>query len=165
MVFQFRLQHSRSKRPKRLAHLHERVDAIAHLRPPRIRENRSAAEGSRSKLHPALRPADHLSFDQPIHDAYPNAIVNTHPSLLPKFKGWHAVEDALAAGETVTGCTVHFATLEVDEGPILAQETVPVLPDDTVETLHERIKDVERRLYPEVLRSLLEDGTERGTEE
>ena len=99
-------------------------------------------------------------FDQPIHDAYPSAVVNTHPSLLPAFKGWHAVEDALAAGVTVTGCTVHLATLEVDEGPILAQETVPVLPDDTVESLHERIKDVERRLYPEVLRSLLADDTE-----
>ena len=94
-------------------------------------------------------------FDQPIHDAFPNAVVNTHPSLLPDFKGWHAVDDALAAGVAVTGCTVHLATLEVDEGPILAQEAVPVLPDDTVETLHERIKDVERRLYPEVLRSLL----------
>ena len=63
----------------------------------------------------------------------------------------------MAAGVQVTGCTVHLATLEVDEGPILAQEPVPVLPDDTVETLHERIKDVERRLYPEVLRSLLDD--------
>ena len=55
---------------------------------------------------------------------------------------------------------MHLATLEVDEGPILAQEAVPVRPDDTVETLHERIKDVERRLYPEVLRSLLQDDTE-----
>ena len=96
-------------------------------------------------------------FDQPIHDAYPDAVVNTHPALLPAFKGWHAVEDALAAGVKVTGCTVHLATLEVDEGPILAQEAVPVLLDDTVESLHERIKDVERRLYPEVLRSLLEE--------
>jgi formyltetrahydrofolate-dependent phosphoribosylglycinamide formyltransferase len=96
-------------------------------------------------------------LDQPIHDAFPGAIVNTHPSLLPAFKGWHAVEDALAAGVEVTGCTVHLATLEVDEGPMLAQEAVPVLPDDTVETLHERIKDVERRLYPEVLRGLLEE--------
>ena len=101
-------------------------------------------------------------FDQPIHDAFPNAVVNTHPSLLPDFKGWHAVEEALAAGVEVTGCTVHLATLEVDEGPILAQEQVPVRPDDTVETLHERIKDVERRLYPEVLRSLL-DGETEGT--
>lgn len=92
---------------------------------------------------------------QPIHDAYPGAIVNTHPALLPSFKGWHAVDDALAYGVKVTGCTVHLATLEVDEGPILAQEAVPVLDDDTVDTLHERIKDVERRLYPRVLRQLI----------
>jgi phosphoribosylglycinamide formyltransferase-1 len=65
------------------------------------------------------------------------------------------VEDALAAGVKVTGCTVHLATLEVDDGPILAQEAVPVLEDDTVETLHERIKDVERRLYPKVLRQIV----------
>lgn len=91
-----------------------------------------------------------------IHDAYPGAVVNTHPALLPAFKGWHAVEDALAAGVKVTGCTVHIATLEVDDGPILAQEAVPVLDGDTVETLHERIKDVERRLYPKVLRELVD---------
>jgi phosphoribosylglycinamide formyltransferase-1 len=95
-------------------------------------------------------------LSKPIHDAYPDRIVNTHPALLPAFKGWHAVEDALAAGVKVTGCTVHLARLEVDEGPILAQEAVPVLPDDTVETLHERIKEVERRIYPEVLRKMLQ---------
>lgn len=100
---------------------------------------------------------------QPIHDAFPGAIVNTHPALLPAFKGWHAVKDALAAGVKVTGCTVHLATLEVDEGPILAQEAVPVLEGDTVETLHERIKDVERRLYPKVLRELL-SGTREDDE-
>jgi phosphoribosylglycinamide formyltransferase-1 len=94
-------------------------------------------------------------LSKPIHDAYPDRIVNTHPALLPAFKGWHAVDDALAAGVKVTGCTVHLARLEVDEGPILAQEAVPVLPDDTVETLHERIKEVERRIYPEVLRELM----------
>ncbi len=92
---------------------------------------------------------------EPIHEAYPGRIVNTHPALLPAFKGWHAVEDALAAGVKITGCTVHLATLAVDEGPILAQEAVPVLPDDTVETLHERIKQVERRLYPRVLAELV----------
>jgi len=97
---------------------------------------------------------------QAVHDAYPGAIVNTHPSLLPAFKGWHAVDDALAAGVRITGCTVHLATLEVDEGPILAQEAVPVLDGDTVETLHERIKDVERRLYPEVLRELVSGAQE-----
>ena len=90
-----------------------------------------------------------------VHDAYPGRIVNTHPALLPAFKGWHAVRDALAAGADTTGCTVHLATLEVDEGPIIAQEEVPVLPGDTEETLHERIKEVERRLYPQVLRDLL----------
>jgi phosphoribosylglycinamide formyltransferase 1 len=93
---------------------------------------------------------------EPVHEAFPGQIVNTHPALLPAFKGWHAVEDALAAGVKVTGWTAHLATLEVDDGPILAQEPVPVRPDDTAETLHERIKDVERRRYPELLAGLLE---------
>jgi phosphoribosylglycinamide formyltransferase 1 len=83
-----------------------------------------------------------------VHDAFPSRILNTHPALLPAFPGWHAVRDALAAGVTETGCTVHLATLEMDAGPILAQEAVPVLAGDTEETLHERIKVVERRLYP-----------------
>ena len=96
-------------------------------------------------------------LELPIHDTYGGRITNTHPSLLPAFKGAHAVEDALAAGVKVTGCTVHVATMEVDHGPILAQEAVPVLPDDTPETLHERVKEVERRLYPRVLRELLEE--------
>ena len=89
------------------------------------------------------------------HDAYPQRIVNTHPALLPAFKGWHAVEDALAAGVKVTGCTVHLATVEVDDGPILAQEAVEVRDNDTVASLHERIKEVERRLYPAALRDLM----------
>jgi phosphoribosylglycinamide formyltransferase-1 len=93
---------------------------------------------------------------QEMHDVFPGRIVNTHPALLPAFKGWHAVRDSLAAGVKVTGCTVHLATVEVDDGPILAQETVPVLPGDTEESLHERIKEVERRIYPQVLRELLE---------
>lgn len=96
-------------------------------------------------------------LEKPVHDAFPGVIVNTHPALLPAFKGWHAVDDALAAGVKVTGCTVHLATLEVDDGPILAQETVAVLDDDTAETLHERIKEVERRLYPQVLREMIEE--------
>jgi phosphoribosylglycinamide formyltransferase-1 len=93
----------------------------------------------------------------PIHNAYPGRLLNTHPALLPAFKGWHAVPDALAAGVEETGCTVHVATLEVDDGPILAKEPVKVLPGDTVETLHERIKEVERRLYPETLKKFLAD--------
>jgi phosphoribosylglycinamide formyltransferase-1 len=91
-------------------------------------------------------------LDKPIFDAYDGRVLNTHPSLLPAFRGAHAVADALAAGVKVTGCTVHVATLEVDCGPILAQEAVPVLDGDTVETLHERIKAVEHRLYPETIR-------------
>lgn len=95
---------------------------------------------------------------EPMYEAFGDRVVNTHPALLPAFRGWHAVDDALAAGVKVTGWTAHVATLEVDDGPILAQEAVAVLPDDTVETLHERIKEVERRRYPEVLRDLLEEG-------
>jgi phosphoribosylglycinamide formyltransferase-1 len=88
---------------------------------------------------------------EPVFEAYAGRILNTHPALLPAFPGWHGVEDALAYGVKVTGCTVHVATLEVDAGPIVAQEAVAVLPDDTVESLHERIKAVERRLYPDTL--------------
>ena len=90
-----------------------------------------------------------------MHAAYPGRILNTHPALLPAFKGWHAVKEALGAGVKVTGCTVHVAELAVDEGVILAQEAVPVLPEDSVESLHERIKTVERRLYPETIRAAL----------
>lgn len=97
-------------------------------------------------------------FGAGMQDAFGGRILNTHPALLPAFPGWHAVADALAYGVKVTGCTVHVAGLEVDTGPILAQEAVPVLPGDTVATLHERIKVVERRLYPGTLRAILERG-------
>jgi phosphoribosylglycinamide formyltransferase-1 len=96
-------------------------------------------------------------FGAPIHDAFPGRILNTHPALLPSFPGWHGVRDALAHGVKVTGCTVHVATLEVDAGPILAQEAVPVLPGDDEASLHERIKAVERRLYPQTIRAVLAD--------
>lgn len=96
-------------------------------------------------------------LDKPIHDAFPNRILNTHPALLPSFKGWHAVRDALAHGVKVTGCTVHVATLEVDAGPILAQESVAIGPDDDEASLHERIKQVERRLYPSTIHRVLAD--------
>jgi phosphoribosylglycinamide formyltransferase-1 len=96
-------------------------------------------------------------FSEAIHEAFPDRILNTHPALLPSFKGWHAVRAALEYGVRVTGCTVHVATLEVDAGPILAQEAVPVLPDDDEASLHERIKAVERRLYPETIRAVLAD--------
>jgi phosphoribosylglycinamide formyltransferase-1 len=96
---------------------------------------------------------------QAVHDAFGGNILNTHPALLPSFPGWHPVEAALAYGVKVTGCTVHVATLEVDAGPILAQEAVPVIEGDTAESLHERIKVVERRLYPATIREVLERGS------
>ena len=95
---------------------------------------------------------------QPAYARCAGRIRNTHPALLPAFPGWHGVADAMAHGVKVTGCTVHIATLEVDSGPILAQEAVPVLPDDDEESLHERIKEVERRIYPETIRTVLESG-------
>ncbi len=83
-----------------------------------------------------------------MHRRFSGRILNTHPSLLPSFPGWHAVDSALEFGVKVTGCTVHLATLEVDSGPILAQEAVRVFPGDDKERLHERIKETERLLYP-----------------
>jgi phosphoribosylglycinamide formyltransferase-1 len=80
--------------------------------------------------------------------------LNTHPALLPAFPGAHGVRDALAYGVKVTGCTVHWADAGVDTGPIIAQEAVAVEPDDDEESLHERIKVVERRLLIDVLRQL-----------
>jgi phosphoribosylglycinamide formyltransferase-1 len=94
-----------------------------------------------------------------IFEEFPERIINTHPALLPSFPGWHGVEDALAFGVKVTGCTVHVATEEVDAGPILAQEAVTVEPDDTVESLHERIKAVERRIYIRTISEILERGS------
>lgn len=91
---------------------------------------------------------------EPVFDAMPGRIINTHPALLPSFPGWHAVRDALAFGVRVTGCTIHVATPEVDCGPILAQEPVAVRDDDDESSLHERIKAVERRLYVETLRNI-----------
>lgn len=92
-----------------------------------------------------------------IFERWPGRVLNTHPALLPAFKGWHAVRDALAAGVATTGCTVHVATEAVDAGPVLAQEEVPVEPGDTERSLHERIKVVERRLYPATIGRFLAD--------
>ena len=91
-------------------------------------------------------------------EAMPGRIINTHPALLPSFPGWHGVRDALEFGVKVTGCTIHVATAEVDHGPILAQEAVPVHDDDDEAALHERIKVVERRLYIDTLRSIVDSG-------
>ena len=87
----------------------------------------------------------------PMLEAFPKKILNIHPSLLPKFPGLSAWTQALAAGEKVTGCTVHYVDESVDHGDIIAQREVPILPDDTPETLHARIQIAERELYPEVI--------------
>ena len=86
-----------------------------------------------------------------LHESFPGRVLNTHPSLLPAFQGWHAVPQALEAGVAETGCTVHVATEALDEGPILAQRRVAILAGDDEARLHERIKSVERDLYPLVV--------------
>ena len=87
-------------------------------------------------------------------ERFPNAVVNVHPSLLPQFPGAHAVEEQLAAGVSESGATVHIVDDGVDSGPVLAQERVAVLPGDTAETLHARIKELEHRLLPRVVEEL-----------
>ena len=87
-------------------------------------------------------------------DAFDGKYLNTHPALLPSFPGAHGVRDAMAYGVKVTGCTVHWADAGVDTGPIIAQEAVAIEDADTEETLHERIKVVERRLLVSTLASL-----------
>lgn len=84
-------------------------------------------------------------------NAFPNRVINIHPSLLPSFKGAHAIEQAFKAGVKITGCTVHLVQLEVDSGPILMQAAVPILPDDTLETLQARIQVQEHRIFPKAI--------------
>ena len=93
---------------------------------------------------------------------FPEQIVNSHPSLLPQFPGAHAVRDAIAAGATVTGCTVHFIDEGVDTGKIISQEQVDVLPGESEEQLHERIKVVERTLLPQSVERLLIERLGKG---
>ncbi|MFN3570691.1 MAG: phosphoribosylglycinamide formyltransferase [Polaromonas sp.] len=88
---------------------------------------------------------------------YAGRLVNIHPSLLPAFTGLNTHQRAIAAGCREAGCTVHQVTAELDHGPILAQAAVPVLPDDTAETLAARVLVEEHRLYPQAVRSWLQD--------
>ena len=90
----------------------------------------------------------------PILEAFPRRIINIHPSLLPKFPGLEAWKQALAAGETITGCTVHYVNEKIDHGDIIAQREVPILPNDSAETLHARIQIAEHELYPAVIAQL-----------
>jgi phosphoribosylglycinamide formyltransferase-1 len=81
-------------------------------------------------------------------DAFPNRVINIHPSLLPSFKGVRAIEQALESKVKITGCTVHLASSEVDSGPIIMQAAVPILPNDTPETLHARVQIQEHKIFP-----------------
>lgn len=92
--------------------------------------------------------------------AYAGRMLNLHPALLPSFPGAHGIRDALEWGVKVTGVTVHLVDEEVDHGPIVAQEAVPVLPEDDEETLATRIHEVEHRIYPEAVRALIEGRLE-----
>jgi phosphoribosylglycinamide formyltransferase-1 len=92
---------------------------------------------------------------EPLLSAYPNRIINIHPSLLPAFKGLRAWEQALAAGVPETGCTVHFVNQDIDAGEIIAQRRVPILAGDTPETLHARIQVAEHELYPAAVAQVL----------
>ena len=92
-------------------------------------------------------------------DRFGGRTINTHPALLPKFPGAHAVRDALAAGAKVTGTTVHYVDAGVDTGPVIEQREVPVHPGDDESTLHERIKTVEREMIVDVLRGFRSLGT------
>jgi phosphoribosylglycinamide formyltransferase 1 len=94
---------------------------------------------------------------EPMLRAFPRRIINIHPSLLPKFPGLEAWKQALVAGETVTGCTVHYVDEEIDHGKILAQKEITILPNDTPQSLHARIQTLEHELYPAVIAGLCKD--------
>ena len=93
---------------------------------------------------------------KPMLKAFPRRIINIHPSLLPKFTGLEAWKQALQAGETVTGCTVHYVDEQIDHGQILAQKELKILPNDTAESLHARIQVLEHELYPAVIAEFCE---------
>ena len=99
--------------------------------------------------------AGYMQLLRPVFlDRFPGRVINVHPALLPRFPGAHAIEDALAAGVTETGATVHYVDEGVDSGPVIVQERVVVEPGDTVETLRARIQAVEHALLPRVVREL-----------
>ena len=126
-------------------HFRTRLDPTAELELVRMLED---AETELVVLAGFMRV-----LKEPMLKAFPRRIINIHPSLLPRFPGLMAWKQALEAGEKVTGCTVHYVDDQIDHGDIIAQREVPVLPNDTPETLHERIQVEERRIYPEVIRS------------
>ena len=97
----------------------------------------------------------------PMLQAFPRRIINIHPSLLPKFPGLEAWKQALNAGETITGCTVHYVDDKIDHGDIIAQRVVPILPNDSAESLHARIQVAEHELYPTVIAKFCRENDRR----
>jgi phosphoribosylglycinamide formyltransferase-1 len=153
-----------------LARARER-DIPAHFLPPGKFRTKLDEEAERGYIE-ALRAAEVdlvvlAGFMRVLKDAFLRAfagrVVNIHPSLLPSFPGLAAWEQALVHGVRVTGCTVHFVDAGVDSGPIIGQQTVPVLDDDTAETLHQRIHAAEHELYPKCVAAIARgDITVRG---
>ena len=144
-----------------LARARERGIPMRYLLPGKFR-TKLDEETERNYIE-ALRAAEVelvvlAGFMRVLKDAFLKAfagrIVNIHPSLLPSFPGLAAWEQALAHGVRVTGCTVHFVDAGVDSGPIIGQQVVPVLDDDTAETLHQRIQTAEHVLYPECVAAI-----------
>jgi len=127
----------------RVAYTHEVVDALA-----------------RHQIDLIAMAGFGTILEKPIHDAYPDRIVNTHPALLPAFQGMTSVADALAWGVKVTGVTVHLVDEEVDHGPIVFQEALPVLAGDDWDALEARVHEVEHRLLPAAVRALVEGRLE-----
>ncbi|MFZ9936217.1 MAG: phosphoribosylglycinamide formyltransferase [Luteolibacter sp.] len=95
---------------------------------------------------------------RPLLEAFPGRIINIHPALLPAFPGLEAWKQALDAGVPETGATVHYVDEGMDTGPVILQEKVPVLPDDTAASLHARIQQVEHRIYPAAIRLVIARG-------
>ena len=133
--------------------------AVFRLEDHADRDERDAAMADWLESHAVdlVVSAGYMQLLRPVFlDRFPGRVVNVHPALLPAFPGLHAVEDAIAAGASETGASVHLVDEGIDTGPVLRQEPVPVLPGDTVETLHARIRAVEHRILPDVVRELIE---------
>ena len=146
-----------------LAHARERgVDTFVQVlgeHPDRAAWDRALAEELTARRPDWVVSAGFMKLLGPaVLGAFPGRVLNTHPALLPAFPGAHAVRDALAAGVTTTGATVHLVDAGLDTGPVLAQRPVPVLPGDDEARLHERIKTVERELLVQTLGDLVVAG-------
>jgi len=149
----------------------EKAGILAHARSFGVPARALPPSRFRTKLEPALEStlvewlkaaeaewvvlAGYMRvLKDPMLRAFPNRIVNIHPSLLPAFRGLEAWKQALDAGVAVTGCTIHLVNSEIDAGSILGQREVPVLPGDTSASLHARIQAAEHELYPEILQKI-----------